>query len=316
VPIYDNRGNKEDMPDAQSKVNPVRTVMSIAAVALAFLMGGLTLLSYGHNYWGLCLIALCVFYLAYEMFFSPEVAKLSEPMLRFVLFVFFLAVVLAMSFPHIKGILIRPTATSPVYTNASGMPAASKLNLAPTQKTAGPTTQIKRAPNSGFSRTSVEHSPLEIYFSNPENVEWKIKNSSATAIENIIYWFALVDLDQPYLSPSPMAPSAPFNPLPITSQKIEFINPGETGGAVVIPTNLMGKIKVGDRIFGTASFSYPNGTEKDYWLFFTFRESGWYAPTTKKLIRQTGLPVGALVQDTDKTLESLVPKRGRVEIKR
>ena len=106
-----------------------------------------------------------------------------------------------------------------------------------------------------------------MYFTNPEIVEWNVKNNSSASISNILCWFGLFDLDQPFITPSPVVPSAPFNPLPITVQKIDFINPDIPVGAVLLPTNLINRIKTGDRIVGLAGFSYPNGKEKVYWIY-------------------------------------------------
>jgi hypothetical protein len=154
---------------------------------------------------------------------------------------------------------------------------------------------------------------LEMKFTDPWVVGWSIKNSTNTVIRDIHYWFGLVDLDQPFISPSPLAPSVPFNPLPILSQKVDFINRGEAVGSIIMPTDLINRLHLGDRIFGVASFSYPNGPQKQYWLFFKFRNGGWYARATKPI---KFLPIDAIANDpTNRVIDDLVPVKSRIEIK-
>lgn len=59
---------------------------------------------------------------------------------------------------------------------------------------------------------------VEMYFVNPQNVEWRVRNNSSHVVESVLYWLVLIDIDQPLLGGSPPIP------LRIRGQRVDFIN--------------------------------------------------------------------------------------------
>ena len=164
------------------------------------------------------------------------------------------------------------------------------------------------------SQASTQGSPqLDMYFVNPANAEWRIKNhGSAGFVPNVEYWFALVDIDQHLLANNPPGYPGPFR---MSIQKIDFINANDTAGGAILPLDLQPGIKRGDRVFGTATFGCPGCKEKAYWLYFKQGIDGWFSEMRGHTTRGLNFPSGAIVTNPDKELEKLVPSRTRVAIK-
>jgi hypothetical protein len=150
-----------------------------------------------------------------------------------------------------------------------------------------------------------------MYFVNPANVEWRIKNR-AGLVQNVWYWFVLIDIDQPLLARNPPGYPGPFRML---SQKIDFINAYDIAGAAVLPLDFQQAVRAGDRIFGTAEFICPGCKGKGYWLYFKHGSDGWFSEMHAHTSRGLALPLGAVVTDPDKEIEKLVPPSTRVAIK-
>lgn len=296
------------MEHSRPEHDPVDVVAARIAAAAGIFSLGLYVVNASH-FWGLLLIGFGVAYLLYAALKRQGMLGLLAGTILFV-------IIAALSVPRFD--FYKKTHQTTVGNGGGPESIPASLPAQPQRPSLKQLTVPKQKPREAIEpkNESTTDSPLDMYFTNPEIVEWNVKNNSSASISNILCWFGLFDLDQPFITPSPLVPAAPFNPLPITVQKIDFINPDIPVGAVLLPTNLINRIKTGDRIVGLAGFSYPNGKEKVYWLFFTFREGGWYAPTTRESIKRTGVPVSALVQDTSGTLDSLVPKKDRIEIKK
>lgn len=165
-----------------------------------------------------------------------------------------------------------------------------------------PQPQVPRA-------TKAKREPeVEMYFVNPQNVEWRVRNNSSGVVQNALYWFVLMDIDQPSLGGNPPIP------LRIPSQKIDFINANDFSGALVLPSDLQRAVKLGDRIFGTAQVACPGCKDKAYWLYFKVGDGGWFSKMHSHTSRGLLFPMGAILADPDKAIETLVPSASRVTI--
>jgi hypothetical protein len=172
----------------------------------------------------------------------------------------------------------------------------------PIPKKVEPQPQVPRA-------TKATREPeVEMYFVTPQNVEWRVRNNSSRAVQNVLYWFFLVDIDQPFLGGNPPIP------LRIPVQKIDFINANDFSGALVLPSDLQRAVRIGDRIFGTAQVACPGCKDKAYWLYFKVGDNGWFSKMHGHTSRGLLFPMGAIVADPDKEIETLVPSASRVAI--
>jgi hypothetical protein len=155
---------------------------------------------------------------------------------------------------------------------------------------------------------------LFMSFVNPKNPEFRIENRSGIVIEHAKYWFGLVDLDQPYLNSTPNLTGTvtPYAPLRIPSQDAGFINPKEVAGALVLPEDLVQRIKSGDRIFGVAQLECPGCEDRGYWLYVKYGYDGWFSEMKGHTAKGLEMPIP--VENTDEQLEKLVPPAMRTRI--
>ncbi len=163
----------------------------------------------------------------------------------------------------------------------------------------------------GFLTTQPE---IRMSFVNPKYPEWRISNQSSDVVEHVKYWFGLVDLDQPYLNSAPNLDETvtPYAPLRIPVQEISYINAGDTAGALVLPDDLIQKIKHGDRIFGVAQLECPKCNDRGYWLYLKYGYSGWFSEMVGHSTKGLTMPIP--IENTDEQLENLVPSRLRKPI--
>jgi hypothetical protein len=150
-----------------------------------------------------------------------------------------------------------------------------------------------------------------MYFVNPNNAEWRIVNHSRSTVSDVSYWFALVNIDKGDFT----AGKFPYSPLQIPVRKIDFINPGDTAGAIILDSSIGASVGLGDRLFGTATFDCPGCKERSYWLFIKHGHGGWFAEMPGQSVRGLSLPIGRIAANTDQELERLVPSSSRRPIR-
>lgn len=156
---------------------------------------------------------------------------------------------------------------------------------------------------------------LRLSFSGPKNAAWEISNDSSSAIaRDVRFWFILIDLDQP--NPDGLGPPyfGPVQALRIPPEKIDFINPGHSAGGGVLSLDLLRKVNIGDRLFGTADIACPGCEDQSYWVYIEQGKGGWYAKMHGRTSRGLTLPIGAILMDANTELEKLVPLPTRIPI--
>jgi hypothetical protein len=72
------------------------------------------------------------------------------------------------------------------------------------------------------------------------------------------------------------------------------------------------EVKKGDRVFGFVDVTCPNCSKvRRYWLYFKYgSELGWSSEF--EAIEKTEIPIGKLLLDADRTLDSLIPADKRI----
>jgi hypothetical protein len=219
---------------------------------------------------------------------------------------------------HLRASVGENSAPKPTLTSSAGLSGNSSGDKS------APTTEVSSTkPSAGLESNpppmpitpSIKPRPeLSMFFVNPRYPEWRIENKSAVVVEHALYWFALIDLDQPDLNSTPNLAGTvtPYAPLRIPVQQADFINPGDVAGALVFPVDLIQKIKVGDRIFGAAQLECPGCKDRGYWLYMKYGYDGWFSEMRGHTAR--GVEIKPPVQNTDEELEKIVPSAMRMQI--
>jgi hypothetical protein len=151
---------------------------------------------------------------------------------------------------------------------------------------------------------------LEMYFVHPKNVEWRLSNHSISSAHDVSYWFALINIDRP----DSLQGTFPYQALQIPVRKVDFINAGDTAGAIILDSAVADRVRPGDRLFGTATFDCPGCKERSYWLYIKRGEGGWFSEIRDQSVRGLHLPIGKIIANADEELERLVPSSSRKSI--
>jgi len=284
----------------------------IAREIVAIVLNGIALFAFGLgmtgwlNPWaGVCFMGIAVVYWVWEIFTSKTVSEKLPGMLRLLAAIILVVTVAGISIPRIRARLthLPPAGPTTVETNNSVVrPPHDDGNSTPPKVESHP--QTPRVPK------AAREPEVEMYFVNPKNVEWRIKNnSSSLVVQNALYWFFLINIDHPLINGN--VPQ----PLRIPSQKVDFINADDFSGGVVLPPEIQQAVQAGDRIFGTAEVGCPGCKDKGYWLYFRQGEGGWFSRMNGYTSRGLNFPVGPILTDPDKEIETLVPLSIRVAIK-
>jgi hypothetical protein len=154
--------------------------------------------------------------------------------------------------------------------------------------------------------TSKAVAPLTLTFRRPTKVEWQITNDSDKIVaRDVLYYFGLWSLD------NPSAGTRPTDPLLMPVRRIDFINPKDSAGGLVFDLGL--NIRPDERFFGIATINCPGCEEQAFWLYINNGHGGWFAKM-EGTSRGKEVPMGAIVVNTDASLERLVPTNQRIPI--
>lgn len=122
------------------------------------------------------------------------------------------------------------------------------------------------------------NSDLRLLLYGKNELRFACKNPSKLSASKPKYWFALLDLTNPYSYPSKPDEANAF-PIPAVVLHKDFVRPSEMmAGREVLNEVAKSHVKIGDIIFGVAWVTCENCIKsRAYYLYWKAGQGGWYA---------------------------------------
>jgi hypothetical protein len=166
------------------------------------------------------------------------------------------------------------------------------------------------------SRVTPVRPDLGMEFVLLDSLAFRMVNQSDAIVRDAKYTFILVDLDGPKTVTAKDGAAIPqLLQIPTVVNANDFLRPRDR----YVPRELVptfpgaeSVVKKGDRVFGFVVVTCPNCIKvRRYWLYFTHgSDTGWYSEFEAN--EKTELPIGKLLQDTEQTLDQIVPTNKRI----
>ncbi len=144
---------------------------------------------------------------------------------------------------------------------------------------------------------------IEFAFVHPNNLSYLVKNTSKKTIaENVLVGFGVFDLD-----------ISQFNPVPIPTSEINYINPNGAKG----PWNILGNHAIENhRYFGILYLECKGCSKlKTYWIYFELNNNGNSFYIERNDEDTFEIQIDRLAKKDNTYFNSLLPEKRRIYIK-